>query len=278
MALAGLGAATPEARPQFALQLDVVEVYVTVTDERGEVVTGLDAGDFVVREDGSVQEVSTFAAGEFPLSVALAIDRSFSMSAQRLALAKQAARTFVNALRPDDQAMVIAIGSRVEVVAPLTTDRSVLMAAVQRLDSFGSTALNDATVESVDYIQAARGRRALVLLSDGIDRYSRRSAPEVLEHVRRADVLIYPVALGAERPPLFSELAALSGGASFHQRDPRRLTETLEGIARELRHQYLLGYSPSKPIAEGESEWRTIDVTVQRPNVRVRARDGYLAR
>jgi Ca-activated chloride channel family protein len=267
-----------DARPQFTSRLDVVEVYATVTDEKGAAVTDLDRTAFSVREDDVVQEVSTFVAGDFPLSAALAIDCSFSMTEERLALAKQAARAFVNALRPEDQAMVIAIGSQVDVVAPLTADRAALFAAIQGLGRFGSTALHDATVESVDHVQQARGRRALVLLSDGVDRYSRRSAGEALEHVRRSDVLVYPIALGNDRPAFFAEVAVATGGASFHQRDPKRLTETLEGIARELRHQYLLGYTPSRPIVQGSPEWRTIDVTVGRSNLRVRARDGYLAR
>jgi Ca-activated chloride channel family protein len=280
LALASLlvGPFALDARLQFASQLDLVEVYATVTDEKGAIVTGLERADFSVREDGQLQEVSTFVAGEFPLSVALAIDCSFSMTEAQLALAKQAARAFVHALRADDQAMVIAIGSQVDVVAPLTTDRAALFAAIQGLARFGSTALHDATVESVDHVQQARGRRALVLLSDGVDRYSRRSAGGALEHVRRSDVLVYPIALGRERPALFSELAVATGGASFHQREPTRLTETLEGIARELRHQYLLGYTPARAIDRGNPEWRAIGVSVGRPNLRVRARGGYLAR
>jgi Ca-activated chloride channel family protein len=280
VALGTLLATSPglEAWAQFVSHRDLVEVYATVTDGKGELVTSLDKGDFTVREDGVPQEVSAVIAGEFPLSVAIALDRSFSMSPDRLALAKTAARAFVNALRPADQAMVIAIGSRVEVAAPLTTDRAVLYGAIQRLDRFGSTALHDATVESVDHVQQGQGRRALVLLSDGVDRYSQRSAAAVLEHVRGSDVLVYPVALGSERPTLFPELAVATGGQSFHQRDPKRLTETLENIARELRHQYLLGYTPARPIAAGASEWRRIDVAVGRPDLRVRARAGYVAR
>jgi Ca-activated chloride channel family protein len=267
-----------QAQPQFESRLDLVEVYATVNDKDGQVVPGLDRRDFRVRENGENQEIAAFVAGDLPLSVALAIDRSFSMSDARLALAKQAARAFVNALGPQDQAMIIAIGSRVDVVVPLTTDRAALVVGIQGLDRFGSTALHDAAVESVDQVQQARGRRALVLLSDGIDRYSRRSASEVLEHVRRLDVQIYPVALGSERPSLFPELAVATGGASFHQRNPERLGVTLEAVARELRHQYLLGYTPTRPIERGSPEWRTIEVSVERPGLRVRARDGYLAR
>lgn len=258
--------------------MNVVEVYATVTDARGEPVAGLTQADFVVLENGEPQQVSTFAAGEFPLSVALGIDRSFSMGGQRLALATSAARVFLGELRADDQSMLIAIGSEVEIAAPLSADRGSQLAAIARLDAFGTTGLYDSIITAIDAIQQAAGRRALVLLSDGADRYSTASAAQAIEHARRSDVLVYPIALGRERPPVFAELATLTGGRSFYLRDPKALTETLRGIARELRHQYLLGYSPSRPIVPGRDEWRSIEVRVTRPDARVRARDGYLVK
>lgn len=275
LTVAGLSAA---GFAQFASGVNVVEVYATVTDAAGAPVTGLTQADFIVRENGDAQQVSTFAAGEFPLSVAIAIDRSFSMGGERLALAKSAARAFLGELRPDDQSMLIAVGSQVEIVAPLSTDRPAQYAIVSELDAFGTTGLYDSIVTALEAIQRAAGRRALVLLSDGADRYSTASAGDAVEHARRSDVLVYPIALGRARPPVFAELASLTGGRSFYLREPKALTETLRGIARELRHQYLLGYSPSRPIVAGREEWRAIDVSVGRPNARVRARDGYLVK
>src|SRR6185295_1521314 len=90
----------------------------------------------------------------------------------RLATAKSAARAFIGALRPDDQVMVVAIGSDTDVAEPLTTDHAAALAAIDRLDAWGTTPLYDATLGALDAIQPARGRRALVLLSDGADRYS----------------------------------------------------------------------------------------------------------
>jgi Ca-activated chloride channel homolog len=263
---------------QFASSVNVVEVYATVTDAGGNPVAGLTQQDFLVRENGVEQQVTTFAAGEFPLSVAIAIDRSFSMAGTRLASARSAARVFLGALRPADESMVIAIGSATEIVAPLSTDRDAQYAAIAKLEPFGTTGLHDSIVAAVDAVQQARGRRALVLLSDGTDRYSQASAQDALAKVRRSDVLIYPVAFGKERPPLFAELATLTGGRSHHIEDARKLPDTLRAIARELRHQYLLGYSPSRPIVPGSGEWRSITVTARRPSVTVRARDGYVAR
>ncbi len=200
------------------------------------------------------------------------------MSGTRLALAKSAARAFLGELRPKDESMVLAIGSEVDVVAPLSTDRSPQFDALARLDPFGTTGLHDAIIRAIDEVQVAKGRRALVLLSDGDDRYSRATAADALDRARRADVMIFPVALGAARPPLFAELATLTGGRSFHTRDPAKLAETLRAIARELREQYLLGYTPARPVVPGSNEWRSITVTVKRPGAQVRARDGYLVK
>jgi Ca-activated chloride channel homolog len=263
---------------QFSSGVNVVEVYATVTDQSGQPVAGLTRDDFVIREDGQEQQISIFAAADVPLAVAVALDRSFSMAEGRLALGKSAARAFLDELRPQDESMLMAVGSQVEVVAPLSTDRRAQLAALSRLDAFGTTGLYDSIVVAIDAIQPAKGRRALVLLSDGVDRYSKTTAGETIDRARRSDVLVYPVALGRARPPVFAELATLTGGQSFHVRDPKRLIETVRAIARELRHQYLLGYTPSRQIVAGREEWRSIDVRVARPAIRVRARDGYLVR
>jgi Ca-activated chloride channel family protein len=263
---------------QFTSGVNLVEVYASVTDSRGEPQLGLKADDFELRENGELQQISNFAAGEFPLSVAVALDRSFSMSGTRLGLAKAAARAFLGELRPQDQSMVVAVGSEVEILSPLSTDRAAQYDVLAKLEPFGTTGLHDAIIQAIDYVQPAKGRRALVLLSDGDDRYSKASGSDALERARRSDVMIFPVALGANRPPLFAELASVSGGRSYHARDPASLTATLRAIASELRQQYLLGYTPSRPLVTGSQEWRSITVVVKRSGMQVRARDGYLVK
>jgi Ca-activated chloride channel family protein len=264
---------------QFTSGVNLVEVYATVTDRQGGTVTGLTAADFRVSEDGSPQTITAFAAGEFPLAVAVGLDRSFSMGGRgmRLDTAKSAARAFIDALKPADQVMVIAIGSETSVVAPLSTNHEAAIAAIDRLDAWGTTPLYDAIAGALDAIQSARGRRALVVLSDGADRYSDTTAGALVEQVRRRDVLVYPIAIGSSRPGVFAELATASGGRSVFLKDLGDLSSTLTTIARELRSQYLLGYVPSRAIA-AEPSWRSIDVSVNRPGARVRARDGYYSR
>jgi Ca-activated chloride channel family protein len=276
LALAATGV-LPSAR-QFTSGVNVVEVYATVTDKAGKPVTGLGREAFTVREHGEPQQITTFAAGEFPLAVAVALDRSFSMAGDRLTSAKSGARIFLGGLRETDESMVIAVGSTIDTLAPLSTNRREQLEALTGLDAFGTTGLYDSIVAAIEAIQPARGRRALILLSDGDDRYSRTTSTQALERARAADVLIYPIALGRTRPQAFAELATLTGGRSFHVRDARQLPDTLQAIAAELRNQYLIGYSPAKPPVPGSNEWRSITVTVSRADVTVRARDGYLVK
>jgi Ca-activated chloride channel family protein len=275
------GLAVPVARervPQFSSSVQLVEVYATVTDGNGEPVTNLRQSDFAVVEDGVPQQVTTFAAGEFPLTVALGVDRSFSMAGEPLRLAKQASQGFLRELRPGDRSMVVAIGNEADVIAPLSADRASQSRAIAALDAWSTTALHDAIVATLDRLEPEPGRQAFVVFSDGADRYSEHKAADVLARARRSTALIYPIAFGRTRPPLLPELAVLTGGRSFQLRDAKELEKTLATIARELRYQYLLGYTPAKPFARGEREWRSIRVMINgaRRDVRVRARDGYM--
>lgn len=271
-ALAGLAAL---AVPQFTSSVNQVEIYASVTDAAGRPVQGLTAADFELREDGVLQQVGVFAEADFPLAAAVAVDASFSMAGDRLAVAKSAARIFLGALRDTDQAMLMSIGGTADVIAPLSADRAAQYRALNALTPWGTTSLHDAVIDAIDKLQPATGRRALVLLSDGDDRYSDASAEDVIARARQADVMIYPVALGRALPPLFTRLAQLTGGRAYHQRDTRRLPDTLRSIADELRRQYLIGYTPSRPIAAGDRGWRDIDLRARRAGLTVRARDGY---
>lgn len=265
---------------QFTSGVSLVEVYATVADQNGEPVRGLTAADFEVLEDGAPQHVATFAAGETPLSIVIALDRSFSMAGERLALARRAAAAFVGALRDGDEVMVLAVGSEIETITPPVPARDAAATRWDAIEPWGTTPLYDVTVRAIDQIQQRRGRRALLLISDGIDRGSDTSAADLIDHARRTDVLIYPVAIGRDRPPVFAELASVTGGRSIFARDPKQLEPQLTALARELRSQYLLGYAPPR-AGDRPPGWHTIDVRLTGSNaarLRVRARDGYFGR
>jgi len=274
---AGTALLAQEPVAQFASRVQLVEVYATVTDAQGEPVTGLRQDDFDVYENDAPQEITAFAAGEFPLTVALGVDRSWSMAGEPLRLAKQASEAFLRALKTGDRSMVVAISNEADVIAPLSTDRAAQARAIDALDPWSTTALHDAIIATLNRLEPEEGRQAIVVFSDGVDRYSQATAADVLDRARRANALIYPIAIGKTRAPLLAELAVLTGGRSFQLRDARDLDRTLATIARELRYQYLLGYAPADPIEPGTHEWRAIRVTLKRPRpgLRIRARDGY---
>jgi Ca-activated chloride channel homolog len=268
--------AQEESQARFSSGVQAVEVYATVTDSAGEPVTGLQAGDFQVDDDGRPQTVTTFAEGAFPLTVALGVDRSLSMAGEPLRLARRAAQEFLRQLRPGDRSMVVAISADADVVAPLEAPRAAQLEAVAALDAWSTTALRDAVVKTLDRLAPEGGRQALVVFSDGTDRYSQASAGEMLDRARRGSALVYPIVLGRTGVPVLSDVARLTGGRSFVLRDARGLDGALGSIARELRHQYLLGYAPAGLAEAGR--WHPIRVRVrgsQAGNWRVRARDGY---
>ena len=275
VALVATAIVWPDVPQEFAARTELVEVYATVTDEQGRFVTDLRKDEFTVLEDGVPQPVTTFADGEQPVSIALAIDRSWSMANGRLAAAQRGGRELLLELGDRDRAMLVAIGSEVEVPVALTNDRRAVDAALQALDPWGATALHDAVVTAFDAIEPAPGRRALVLISDGLERGSRRTADEVLARVRASDVLAYPMVVQRKIPAVLEQLATATGGEARRIRKLEELPAMLRRVASELRHQYLLGYQPIRATVAGQ--YRRIDVRIARPKHRVRARAGYLS-
>ena len=275
----GAGMANTGVFAQFSSGVQLIEVYATVTDAKGELVTGLGQSDFQVFENDRPQEISAFAAGEFPLTVALGVDRSFSMAGEPLRLAKLASQTFLRQLEPGDRSMVVAIGNSAEVIAPLSSDHERQAQMVAALDAWSTTSLNDAVIAALDRLESEKGRQALVVFSDGVDRYSQATSGQVIARARRSQALVYPITIGRKQVQPAVELATLTGGRSFLLRDAKELERTLSTIARELRYQYLLGYTPNTPARPGRHEWRSIRVALKNPAIgaRVRARDGYVA-
>ena len=267
------------ARAQFATSVQAVEVYATVTRADGLAVPDLVASDFEIFEDGVRQPVSVFAAGEFPLTVALGVDRSLSMRGEPLRLAIRASQAFLRALGPADRSMVWAIADGAEVIAPLEASRESQVAAVAALFPWSTTALHDGVVAALDRLDPEPGRQAVVLFTDGADRYSTASAAAVVERARRSPALVYSVAVGKTRPQLLTDLASVSGGRALQIRAMEGLEGALTAVASELRRQYLLGYVPQRRPGDTADRWRAISVRLTRNSgLQVRARTGYQGR
>ncbi|HEV8631097.1 MAG TPA: VWA domain-containing protein, partial [Thermoanaerobaculia bacterium] len=261
------------------VDVSLVELYTTVTDASGELVRGLSAADFAVREDGRQQELSRAELVEdLPLVVGVTLDVSGSMQ-QALGEAQRAAATFLQRLvRPRDRCFAVAFSDKPSLVMPRTPDAAAAAQALEGLRADGFTALNDALVFSLYYFQGTRGRRALVVLSDGADTNSRLGFAEALAYARDSGAIIYTVGLQTESLDVvarrrLAELATVTGGRAFVISKADELADVYERIEAELRSQYLLAYAPDRPASE--KGFRRVEVKVARRGTTARTIPGY---
>jgi Ca-activated chloride channel family protein len=267
-----LAAAVPVGG-QFGATTELVEVYATVVDAAGAPVEGLTARDFEVLDNGLAQPISQFAAGEFPLSLAIVIDRSFSMGGARIGAARAGARLLIDQLRASDRVLVLGIGGRADVLAGFDASRAAARRAAETAQVWGTSPIGDVVVHGIDAVKGEPGRRAVVIWSDGVEREATVEREDVLERARQSGVLVYSVAMAPAPSALLTSLASLSGGRLLEAQNRRSAEQAATTVARELRHQYLLGYTPPP----GPAGWREIAVRVSRPALTVRARKGYVA-
>ena len=199
-----VGTGVVAQRAAFRSTVNLILLNVTVTGTGGRHVSDLAADDFHVLEEGRPQEVAFFSPANVPLSVSLVLDTSSSMD-EEMPLAKQAAMDFVAKLRPGDVAEVVSFDSRVEVLQPLTSSRTLLEAAIQRLRAGGSTALYNAVyivLKQFEKVKPATSddvrRNVIVVLSDGEDTSSLVTFDQLLDTAKRSQTAIYAVGLGLE--------------------------------------------------------------------------------
>lgn len=260
---------------------DLVVVNATVIDKDGKFVTGLKRGDFQIFEDGAAQKVSTFSAEETPFAAAILLDTSGSMEA-RLTLGRGAAIHFLDGLRDQDVAAFYNFDTKVEQLQDFSPGRD-LPAKAYGLRSRTMTALNDAVLRAADDLaKREEKRRAIVILSDGGENYSRASSEKALDHALAAGVTIYGVNM-AERGPgrdvaaisILKQFAEKSGGRYIDTPGGQELRDAFAEVAQELGRQYTISYRPTNRARDGK--WHTIEVKLPRVDVTVRNRKGYKA-
>jgi len=281
--------------PTFAARSELVVLSATAVDDRGRPVTNLKRQDFTVFEDGKPQPIVHFTEGPaVSASVLILVDASGSMNGElKVASARMAATQFLTALSPDDDVSLAGFDSEYWTIVPWTKDKHRVEDGFRNLKAFGSTALHDALSQAAqDVASHGEGRRALVVITDGIDTASRETADAVIARSRALDVPIYAVSVVARiddpRSDLFAgknrtnvvntgrvlleRYAALSGGAAFVVSDFAGLKLAADQIALEFRHQYRLSYDPP----EGPPRFRRVEVRSTRKGVQVRTRSGYV--
>jgi Ca-activated chloride channel family protein len=263
---------------------DLVVLNVTVTDKAGQYVKALKASDFKVFEDGvevKTDMMAGFSVQESPYAAVVLLDSSGSMEA-RFSLARSAAIRFLDGLRPEDVAAVYRFDSKVERVQEFSGGRD-LAPIAYAIRAKGMTTLNDAIVEAAKTLaERPEARKAIIVLSDGMDTYSKATSEKAVESalaigasIFAVDMTSVEVAGSATRPSATSlkGFAEKTGGRFIATPGGPALRDAFTGIADELGHQYTLSYHPLNQTRDGK--WRKLEVKVKREDVEVRTRKGY---
>jgi Ca-activated chloride channel family protein len=285
----GAGSTNASQNAGSTLKVDVklVNVFVTVTDEHGAPVAGLKKEDFALLEDGKPQTISVFdKESALPLSIVLDIDTSLS-TRKDLPLELSSARRFARAiLRPVDAISLYSFSEIVSEVVPFTSDLKAIDRGVDRVRMGSATALYDALYLGSQALEPRKGRKVLVVITDGGDTVSRVDYKEAVRSAQEAEAIVYsiidvPVEASAGRDiggeHALIQISEDTGGKYFYATSVPELDDAFRKISDELRTQYLLAYYPSQRISD--SNFRRIEVKVDGASTNspftVRHRTGY---
>jgi len=266
---------------------DLVVLNITVTDKAGQYVKGLKASDFKVYEDGvevQTNMIASFSLQESPYAAVVLLDSSGSMEA-RFSLARSAAIRFLDGLRAEDVAAVYRFDSKVERVQEFSGGRD-LAPIAYGIKAKGMTTLNDAIVEaSKTLADRTEVRKAIVVLSDGMDTFSKASGDKAVESALAIGASIYAVDMssldvggtsGRQSALSLKGFADKTGGRFVSTPGGPALRDAFTGIADELGHQYTISYRPVNKKRDGK--WRALEVKlVAHDDLIVRTRKGYRA-
>ncbi len=277
---------TRDTDTTFKVDVKLVSVFVTVTDQNGAPVGNLAKENFQLIEDGNDQNISVFAKeSAIPLSIVMDIDTSLS-TRKDLPMELSSARRFAHALiRPEDALSLYEFSEVVNEVVPFTPDLKTIDHGIERVRSGAATALYDAVYLGSQALERRQGRKVLVVITDGGDTASKVNYQEAVRAAQEAEAIVYSIIvvpieasagrdLGGEHALI--QISADTGGKHFYATSVPQLDAAFAQISDELRTQYLLGYYPSRRLAD--SDFRRIQVKVSAAGssaYRVRHRAGY---
>jgi Ca-activated chloride channel family protein len=265
---------------------ELVILNITVTDKAGQYVPGLKRSDFTIFEDGKqipAELITSFSLHESPFASVVLLDTSGSMET-RLSLARSAAIRFLDRLRLEDVAAVYKFDSKVEQVQEFSGGRDLAPMAFG-MRAKGMTRLNDAIVDAAKVLaEREEKRKAIVILSDGLDTISKASSDKALESALAIGATIYTVDMSATEGGAFNNQQSAATLRNFAEKTGGRfvatpggpaLRDAFAGIADELGHQYTVAYRPPNRAHDGK--WRKLEVKVSREDLIVRTRKAYRA-
>ncbi len=272
----------------FRTETRLVVCHTTVVDKDGKLITDLPQSAFKVYENGAPQEIKIFRREDIPVSVGLVIDNSGSMRDKR-ARVEAAAIALVKDSNPEDEVFIVNFNDDAFLDTPagkdFTSDIKEMEESLKRIDSRGGTAMRDALRMSIDHVKekGRKDKRVLVVVTDGNDNESLITLENLVRAAQQADVLIYCVGLLGDEEPheatrakrALNELATATGGETFFPTDISDVDRIAHQVARDIRNQYTIEYTPTNAAMDGS--FRQIKITVDRPDLTVRTRNGYYA-
>lgn len=262
---------------------DLVVLNIAVTDEFGKHISNLTQNDFKILEDDKLQKITTFSAEDANFAAVILMDTSGSMES-RISLARSAAIRFLDGLRGEDYAAVYNFDSKVKKIQDFSTSRDLAPMAF-KMEAKGMTTLYDAIVHaSKELSNRPEQRRAIIVLSDGMDTQSSASMDKALKSAMAVDATIYTVDMSAtggsatssrQNASILKSLSDKTGGRFVATPGGPQMREAFQSIVEELSKQYTVGYQPTNTNRDGR--WRTIKIEISKPKTTARTRKGYNA-
>ena len=271
-------------QPLFRSGTQLVDLYVTVTDDRGRLIPNLVEGDFAIFDEGQPQEIALFENEVRPITVVVMLDTSISTT-NVLPLILAGAEQFLIRMLPDDRARIGAFNDKIEIDPPeFIGDRDRLITELDHLDFGNETRLFDALSTSLDALVNVDGRKVVLVLTDGQDSTSDLGWKDVLERAVADDVMIYAIGLEVEYfdgarvrrttpDRSLRRLAEETGGGYFELEETDELGPTFTRVSQELHSQYVIGFEP--PVSDGLTH--RVDVRLAQRGMEARARRSYVA-
>lgn len=285
--VAAQGTARRDAR--LRVEVNLVQVPMTVTDPMNRLVTGLEKENFFVYDNNVGQTIKYFSSEDAPLTIGIIFDLSGSMSSKFIR-ARKALQEFLRTSNPQDEFFVVGFNDRPAVIVDYTSDPDDVEARMVMLRPENRTALIDAVYLGIDHLRLAKyERKALLIISDGGDNRSRYTEGELRRVVRESDVQIYSIGIFDNYAPtteeqmgpeLLKEICEMTGGRLFNVGgDVSDLEDIATRISAELRNEYVIGYTPTEVKHDGN--WRKLKVRLVPPpglpQLTVHFRQGYYA-
>jgi Ca-activated chloride channel family protein len=271
---------------KISTEIDLVLLDVSVKNAKGNYVSGLNKENFRIYEGGALQPISEFASGDVPVAVGLVMDNSGSMRSKRPRLI-DAGLAFIKASNPQDEIFIVNFSDEVRCglpeSVPFTDDVSLLRSALSRDRPQGRTALYDAITFALKHLESSRrGRKALVVVSDGGDNSSSCSLQQMMQLIQESPATIYTVGIyepdDAERNPrVLKHIARLSGGDCFLPYDFEDVAAICTRIANDIRSRYTIGYKPVRTSDQAVlRKIRVEAIAMDGKKLNVRTRTSYV--